>query len=642
MSIAPVVTQSTYSPSGTTLGPFGAGWTFEQISDLGVYLDTGAGAVKLTLTTDYTVTAPDPVNSGGFINLQSSVLAAAGGSWPAGTRVTIVRGTVGDQPSTFGEAAGFSPASSEDALDHVERQVQDLLTAKGRAVLVDFGDQGMILPRASTMKGRLLGADPSTGLIVPVGPVLATGPGQFVATDGSGKIILRAGTGGTIGPEGPTGPVGPAGPTGPVGPSGGAGSGVASGLLFLDNYVPSSAMADCSAGIANAVTALHAQGGGKIVAGTRTYLMNTAVNITQDNITIEGQGPGATIFAAGATGAGCFTWNGGGNGTFGALAQDVVPFTQFVYPLSLSGWSFGDIFWLYLNTTRGGAFFLAAYVLLVDTAHGRLVLDRAIPFAVNHLTDSYEISGIGGSGWVTGGGLRSLTLNGFSNTNPAAQGLGGTFMTRQVFRDIRYEGFGSPTGTGSRTATSANFVFDVDYDGLHDVYQCGSVNIAAFMPANHSGCRFGRIKAYEGPGFGPQWQWCTHCEIGSVESYRMANRGMKVQGCRNMRFGSIKSQYHGSTAFGISYDSAYNFFDSVDIEHTGEVVGNSVGLWFSDQGSIKNHFNQVRSYGANDFEVAWFASDQFNRIEYLQYDGNVTLILDVSGTNIINSRQTIP
>jgi hypothetical protein len=125
MAIAPATTETGYALAGTGVGPFGTIWPYEQASDVKVYLTQGGVTTLLASGSDYTLAGATPLAGGGQVTLNA---ALPGAGWASGASLDIKRRTEVDQPSTFGEALGFSPAAAEAAMDHLARQVQDLWT----------------------------------------------------------------------------------------------------------------------------------------------------------------------------------------------------------------------------------------------------------------------------------------------------------------------------------------------------------------------------------------------------------------------------------------------------------------------------------------------------------------------------------
>lgn len=149
MTVQPVLTETVYELLGATLGPFNTVWPYEDPTNVTVYLDRadGAGSVLLVENTDYFVTASNPtLTNGGEVTLAAEVLTTP--AWNTGAQVALQRLTPRNQPSAFGEAVGFSPQASEQALDHVERQVQELVSALGRALVFGYGP-GNVAPEGT-------------------------------------------------------------------------------------------------------------------------------------------------------------------------------------------------------------------------------------------------------------------------------------------------------------------------------------------------------------------------------------------------------------------------------------------------------------------------------------------------------------
>lgn len=151
MTVAPVITESTYALIGTALGPFSTVWPYEDTDDITVWLDLGAGPAGLSLGVDFTV-------FGAAVTL-SALLIPVAGVWPAGATISLARLTPDGQPSAFGEAGTFSPAACEAALDDLARQEQERLTASRRALSLPFGEQAPTWPPARSRAGLILMCD---------------------------------------------------------------------------------------------------------------------------------------------------------------------------------------------------------------------------------------------------------------------------------------------------------------------------------------------------------------------------------------------------------------------------------------------------------------------------------------------------
>lgn len=135
MTVAPVVTETTYALAGVNLGPFATVFPYATESEVQVWLTKGAGVASVQLGAgDFTIAGGTPLVNGGNVTVSAAQLALAGGAWPAGYTVTMVRASAMGQTAALGEAIGFSPKSMEDALDFEERQIQDSRGSLARAL----------------------------------------------------------------------------------------------------------------------------------------------------------------------------------------------------------------------------------------------------------------------------------------------------------------------------------------------------------------------------------------------------------------------------------------------------------------------------------------------------------------------------
>ena len=146
MTVAAQNTETVYNLIAANLGPFASGWTCEDLSQVHVWLDVGAGPALLGAGL-YTVAGSSPLTAGLSVTLNGANLPA-GGSWAAGSRVILQRVTPSTQPAALGEAVGFSPSAYEAALDHLQRQIQELQTALMRVIAGFPGDVMTALPAA--------------------------------------------------------------------------------------------------------------------------------------------------------------------------------------------------------------------------------------------------------------------------------------------------------------------------------------------------------------------------------------------------------------------------------------------------------------------------------------------------------------
>ncbi len=172
MSIVAEPTETTYALTAANLGPFSTVWTYEQASDVVAWLDLGAEQTRLSQGVDYTLAGVSPLTAGGAVTLSNIYLVA--GAWPDNCRLVLQRAQALDQPSTYGQQPSFDTLASEQALDHVTREVQQLATAQGRALSAPPGDVLGPLPNAVARAGLGLGFDGG-------GNPIAIAPGLIVS-----------------------------------------------------------------------------------------------------------------------------------------------------------------------------------------------------------------------------------------------------------------------------------------------------------------------------------------------------------------------------------------------------------------------------------------------------------------------------
>jgi len=210
MTVTPTVVEVTYAIGGTaSLGPFSTVWPYEVPSDVNVWLcELGSSPVELALGADYTL-APsgDVLTGGGTVTILPAVLAqyqdpANPGFWLAGARIAVLRGTSQSQPTDFGTLSEFDPEVYTQALDHVERNVQDLDGPIARSVRVPPGDTTGFVPpqgvRANTFFTWDAYGNPSSALTIDsvVGNVVTiTGPQGEQGIQGIQGIQGPAGAG---------------------------------------------------------------------------------------------------------------------------------------------------------------------------------------------------------------------------------------------------------------------------------------------------------------------------------------------------------------------------------------------------------------------------------------------------------------
>jgi hypothetical protein len=190
MTVAVASTETVYALMGTTLGAFSTVWPYNAASDVTCQVDYGAGGGPELLVqgADYTLTASNPtLSNGGSVVLAAHVLANFGAAWGTGAVVILARGTPRTQPSSYGEQVGFSPKSSEQALDNVSRQVQELTTQASRSVLAPYGEGGVTLPPAAERAGMLAMWDSTAPApFIPLSPAEAS---ELFKGDPGGNVM---------------------------------------------------------------------------------------------------------------------------------------------------------------------------------------------------------------------------------------------------------------------------------------------------------------------------------------------------------------------------------------------------------------------------------------------------------------------
>lgn len=195
MTVPAQNTETVYMLAGAALGPFNSGWTCEDLTQVAVSLDSGAGPVLLGPTL-YTVAGGAPLTGGVNVTLGAGNLPVSG-AWAAGSSVTLTRAIPLTQPSALGQSPTFSPSNYETSLDHVARQVQDVKTALGRVLSYPPGQYPGALPPAESLKGLFLGFDATTGLPQPQQlPAIAVTAGStsFATRALAGAAVVPGGT----------------------------------------------------------------------------------------------------------------------------------------------------------------------------------------------------------------------------------------------------------------------------------------------------------------------------------------------------------------------------------------------------------------------------------------------------------------
>lgn len=168
MTVSPTTTETVYTLTGSSVGPFSTDFPYAVASDIKVYLDQGLGPTLLDPNADYALTGATPLVNGGEVTLDGALVPSGG--WPDSLQpggpvgvdkptVILRRDTPDGQPSSFGEADGFSPAQWEAALDNLSRQVQERQQETGRCLQFPFGEAGWQLPDEIAREDKLFGFD---------------------------------------------------------------------------------------------------------------------------------------------------------------------------------------------------------------------------------------------------------------------------------------------------------------------------------------------------------------------------------------------------------------------------------------------------------------------------------------------------
>ncbi|HEV2530963.1 tail fiber domain-containing protein [Phenylobacterium sp.] len=151
MTLPAETTETAYNLAGANLGPFATVWTCNDPSEISVTLNIGGLSTVISGGgVDYSVSGGPALTAGLNVTLLAHNIPG-GGAWPANCTLALRRVSLSGQPSAFGEALGFSPSASEQALDAVARQAQDLFTRTSRCLRAQPGEHLNPLPNA---KGR--------------------------------------------------------------------------------------------------------------------------------------------------------------------------------------------------------------------------------------------------------------------------------------------------------------------------------------------------------------------------------------------------------------------------------------------------------------------------------------------------------
>ena len=189
MTVATTQAETVYALAGTALGAFNTVWPYNAPSDVICQLDygDGAGLHLLVQGADYMLTANNPtLSNGGSVTLAAYILSNWGAAWGPGAELAVVRITPRAQPSSFGEATGFSPQASEQAIDNLARQIQELTTQMARCVKVEYGETPPVIV-GGAVDSSLWGVDAGGAFL---SFVYGGSPGALIGTDGHGALTF--------------------------------------------------------------------------------------------------------------------------------------------------------------------------------------------------------------------------------------------------------------------------------------------------------------------------------------------------------------------------------------------------------------------------------------------------------------------
>ncbi|ASE38423.2 hypothetical protein [Brevundimonas vesicularis] len=143
MTTTPSPSITSYALTGSAVGPFATGWRYADAGDIRVWIEVnGAAGAPLTAGADYTVTAADPLVSGGSVSLSPSLTPIGG--WSAGTRLILRRRTPRRQAVALPDTEGHKPRATERALDKQMRIAEEDRDDLDRALLLAPGAGGEV------------------------------------------------------------------------------------------------------------------------------------------------------------------------------------------------------------------------------------------------------------------------------------------------------------------------------------------------------------------------------------------------------------------------------------------------------------------------------------------------------------------
>lgn len=183
MTVASSTSRSDYTGNGVTTAFTGAFRILDQTHIVVYRTQISTGAVTtLALTTDYTVSGV-----GGTSFTVTCLVAPT-----SDQRISILRSVPLTQASSYPLNDVFPSTTTENALDKLTMQVQQLNEAQGRAITVPANTTGIATALPTPQATTLIGWDGTATSLVNYTPAASTLALQFTSTTGS--AVLPKGT----------------------------------------------------------------------------------------------------------------------------------------------------------------------------------------------------------------------------------------------------------------------------------------------------------------------------------------------------------------------------------------------------------------------------------------------------------------
>lgn len=398
------------------------------------------------------------------------------------------------------------------------------------------------------------------------------------------------------------------------------------GVYDVRNYEPDGS--DITAALRRARDAAVAAGGGRIYVPTGDWTVNgdaslesggfNIVDLSYDNLWIEGDGRGSVIRVTHETDAGgfnAFNWWGGFDAPL-TLSAPAAENDKVISVTDASSLSVGDYLLIQGGADSGYTWSTTQRVFALDgndiTLHGTL------PFPIDDSGTDVFIAKI--SNMIKGGGARNLRFiqdGAFIETGGAC--AIGTFCTAyQVFENLWFEDWRGDELRGG------GFRFEIGYQnrvlGVHFT-NGGSGGHNDFWIISQSGLSADDIVLEASFEFGLGFAYCSDSNFGKITHSGHDNaRPVKLSGCRRNVFSSIiTGGSEGSGGLAVADSSCNNRFGQVILRGPGSVVGGGYGLWHSDQDNTGNTYVMVDSQGWLQADLAFFGSDTGNRVIHAVY-----------------------